>query len=371
MPPRILTAMFAILLAECTQARAQSESPKPEPGLTVERAYNGVDRPAVINVVSPRAFGTVTLQLMDFDGVPLAQPIQVYPGRVDLAEKLPEIWNLRRTAYLQLLDVSTPVGSALVLQPMLSRMVPETEVRTHPVTGNPSTRIVGWIDENDPSMLMPKPPPESADAQPATRAKVPDRPPPIPGKEEVPEPPPEEPPPSPVQEEAEPVERLFAGLRIWPERDVMLRTTKGNVHICLKPDEAPNTVWNFLELARGGFYRGIPFHRIVPLTTNGLPFVIQAGDPTATGDGGPGYWLPIEDSRLPHDLGVISMARSDDPDSNGSQFFICLSREGTARLDGQYCAFGYAVDGTHGDQGDCGSGVGRHQGGSAEGSAGD
>lgn len=83
----------------------------------------------------------------------------------------------------------------------------------------------------------------------------------------------------------------------------------------------------------------------MPLTAAGQPFVIQAGDPTATGDGGPGYWLPIEDSHLPHDFGVISMARSDDPDSNGSQFFFALSRAGTARLDGQYCAFGYAVDG--------------------------
>ena len=78
---------------------------------------------------------------------------------------------------------------------------------------------------------------------------------------------------------------------------------------------------------------------------NAQPFVIQAGDPTGTGDGGPGYWLPLEDSKLQHDFGVISMARSDDPDSNGSQIFIALSREGTARLDGQYCAFGYAVDG--------------------------
>ena len=113
----------------------------------------------------------------------------------------------------------------------------------------------------------------------------------------------------------------------------------------MRPDAAPNTAWNFISLCEGGFYRGIDFHRIVPMTRDGDPFVIQAGDPTASGSGGPGYWLPIEKSDLPHDFGVISMARDVDPDSAGSQIFICLSRAGTARLDGHYCGFGYAVDG--------------------------
>lgn len=354
----LLTRTIAVscLVSIASMAPAQSArpredaaaAPKPPPGLSVDHLFNGVNRPVMIDVVSPRSFGTVTLQLMDFDGQPIGPPIQTYPGRVDLAEKMPGIWNLRRTAYLQLIDISQPVGSALVLQPMLSRMVPKTEIRTHPVTGNPSTRIVGWIDENDPSMLTPAPPKPAAPPaaqQPTTRAKVPDRPPEIPGQERKEEPPP--PPPEPTKPEPPPtlIERVFAGLRIYPERDVVLRTSKGDIRICLKADEAPNTAWNFLELSRGGFYRGVVFHRIVPLTANGLPFVIQAGDPTASGDGGPGYWLPIEDSKIQHDFGVISMARSDDPDSNGSQFFLCLSREGTQRLDGQYCAFGYAVDG--------------------------
>jgi peptidyl-prolyl cis-trans isomerase B (cyclophilin B) len=81
------------------------------------------------------------------------------------------------------------------------------------------------------------------------------------------------------------------------------------------------------------------------LTRAGEPFVIQSGDPTGGGDGGPGYPLPMEPGGLRHEFGVISMARADHPDSAGSQFFICLSRAGTARLDGQYCAFGYAVEG--------------------------
>lgn len=317
-----------------------------EAGLHAEHLYNGVQRPARITVTSPRSFGTVSLALMEFDGKPLAEPISVHPGIVDLDEALPQIWDLRRTAYLQLLDGERPVGSALVLQPMLSRMVPVTEVKPHPTRGTLHTSIVGWIDENDPSMQAP--PQEKEKVQSPTEQS----PKPLaPGSaggtatasNEVS---PDSNPKSKI-EDPQSIERLFTGLRIYPERDVILHTTHGDIRLAMKPDEAPNTVWSFLELAGGGFYRNIQFHRIVPLTTSTppFPFVIQAGDPTATGDGGPGYWLPIEDSKLPHDFGVISMARSDDPDSNGSQFFIALSREGTARLDGQYCAFGYAVEG--------------------------
>ena len=113
----------------------------------------------------------------------------------------------------------------------------------------------------------------------------------------------------------------------------------------MRPDHAPNTVWNFLRLSDGGFYDGVTFHRIVPFLRSGEPFVIQAGDPTGTGNGGPGYWLPIEPSELPHDFGVISMARDLPVDSAGRQFFFCLSRAGTSALDGHYCSFGYAVEG--------------------------
>ncbi|MCH8822184.1 MAG: peptidylprolyl isomerase [Planctomycetes bacterium] len=125
-----------------------------------------------------------------------------------------------------------------------------------------------------------------------------------------------------------------------------MHTSLGDIRLAMRPDQAPNTAWNFLELCAGGFYDGVVFHRVVPMTIAGDPFVIQAGDPTGSGNGGPGYWLPIEPSQLPHDFGVISMARDTPPDSAGSQFFICLSRAGTAALDGSYCAFGYAISGS-------------------------
>ena len=73
--------------------------------------------------------------------------------------------------------------------------------------------------------------------------------------------------------------------------------------------------------------------------------MVQGGDPTGTGDGGPGWNLALEPSDLPHARGVLGMARGDDPHSAGSQFYIGLSRDGTARLDGQYCTFAFMLDG--------------------------
>ena len=318
------------LICACLLAASQESSTEaagPKAGITPEHLYSGVDRPTVITVVSPRSFGTVSLVLMTADGT-VIETVEVHPGRIDLDEKLPAIWSLRKTAYLQLVDLQQPFGAALVLQPMLSRMVPQTREETHPVRGTKYSRIVGWVDENQ---LPPEPVPTTqphADEQTSTAADPHHANPPVDSK---PQPPPA-------------IDRLFTGLRMYPEQDVILETTSGDIRLAMRPDEAPNTAWNFLELSRGGFYRDVAFHRIVPLI-NGNPFVVQAGDPTGTGDGGPGYWLPIENSQLEHDFGVISMARSDDPDSNGSQIFIALSRAGTARLDGQYCAFGYAVDG--------------------------
>ncbi|MFZ4508299.1 MAG: peptidylprolyl isomerase [Fimbriimonas sp.] len=141
-------------------------------------------------------------------------------------------------------------------------------------------------------------------------------------------------------------DQAFAGYRVWVDQNVVFRTTFGEIELRMRPDAAPNTAWNFLELVRGGFYRQIPWHRIVAIRpSNGQPFVIQAGDPTGTGNGGPGFAYALEKSPLEHDFGVISMARSTDPNTNGSQIFIALSREGTKHLDGRYAAFGEAIRG--------------------------
>lgn len=111
----------------------------------------------------------------------------------------------------------------------------------------------------------------------------------------------------------------------------------------LYPEIAPETVRNFVELVEKGFYDGVIFHRIIP------GFMIQGGDPTGTGTGGPGYHIKGEftsngfENKLEHDRGVLSMARSMDPDSAGSQFFIMVAK--SPHLDGQYAAFGKVIEG--------------------------
>jgi len=103
------------------------------------------------------------------------------------------------------------------------------------------------------------------------------------------------------------------------------------------PDSAPNTVANFIYLAKKGFYDGLTFHRVEP------DFVIQGGDPNGNGTGGPGYHIKAEFNSRKHLEGTVAMARSDDPDSAGSQFYICLAPQPS--LDGKYTVFGQVIEG--------------------------
>lgn len=113
--------------------------------------------------------------------------------------------------------------------------------------------------------------------------------------------------------------------------------------IDLYPEIAPNTVNNFIELVEKGFYDGLIFHRVIP------GFMVQGGDPDGLGTGGPGYGIKGEfakngfENTLAHTRGVLSMARSNDPDSAGSQFFIM--HQDAPHLDGSYAAFGEVVAG--------------------------
>ena len=140
-----------------------------------------------------------------------------------------------------------------------------------------------------------------------------------------------------------PTPKAYSGVRAWSDRNILIETTKGSMTFELRADQAPNTSFNFIHLCEGGFYTDIAFHRI--LGTKQFPFVVQVGDPTGLGSGGPGYAIDLEDSKLLHDFGVLSMARTPDPNSNGSQVFICLSRERCASLDTQYTAFGQLIAG--------------------------
>ena len=117
-------------------------------------------------------------------------------------------------------------------------------------------------------------------------------------------------------------------------------TDKGNMTIEFYEKDAPIAVDNFTKLAKKGFYDGVTFHRVIP------NFVIQGGDPTGTGAGGPGYTIKCEltGNNQYHDKGVLSMAHAG-KDTGGSQFFICHSRDNTAHLDRKHTCFGKVVEG--------------------------
>ncbi len=250
--------------------------------------------------------GALTLLLLDASGEVLAVAHEV-SGRVDLRSVLPPVKDLQKAAWLQLTRNDAPMGSPIVVQPMREPPPVRTMRDLRPGTTTEYTRVIGWGNE----------------ALDAGDAKVKDEQ----AKWIAGDPP------------------ILSGYKVYAEMDAVIRTDHGEIRIAFAPDEAPATAWNFRTLARDGFYDDGGFHRVVPVDRQGRPFVIQGGDPTQTGNGGPGYALALEPSTLAHDYGVISMARADDPHSAGSQFFLALGREGCARLDGQYCAFGYAVAG--------------------------
>lgn len=140
---------------------------------------------------------------------------------------------------------------------------------------------------------------------------------------------------------------LFAAASLQAATDevAVIETSKGRLVLEFWPDVAPKTVENFKKLAKSGFYDGTAFHRII------AGFMAQGGDPLTKdlskeamwGTGDPGYKIPAEFNDRKHTRGVVSMARSQDPNSAGSQFFLML---GTApHLDNQYTGFGKVVDG--------------------------
>lgn len=246
------------------------------------------------------------LVLLDRDAAELGRE-RVVPGEIDLARVFPQIRGATRAVRVQTLVSGSPEGSPLVVIPLATRPTIRLAEDLRPDGKTKYTRVIGWGEE----LLDP-----GNTAHQALKAAWP---------------------------KADPAP--YSGFRLERDRDVVFETTAGRIRFAMRPDEAPATARNFVELAESGFYDGTIVHRIVPADRNGKPFVIQGGDPTGTGDGGPGYDIALEPSRLKHDFGVVSMARNDWPDSAGSQWFVCLSREATARLDGQYCAFGYAVEG--------------------------
>jgi cyclophilin family peptidyl-prolyl cis-trans isomerase len=121
------------------------------------------------------------------------------------------------------------------------------------------------------------------------------------------------------------------------KKAVITLANGGRIEMDLYPDVAPLTVANFAKLAGSGFYNNLTFHRVEP------GFVVQGGDPNGNGTGGPGWTVKAEFSNKPHIRGTLAMARAQDPDSAGSQFYICLAP--APFLDGKYTVFGQVTKG--------------------------
>ncbi len=271
------------------------------------RLYCPPHGPLEINIRRGDAGESLTLMLIDRNGEVLGMAKDVQ-GRVNLLEVISGIDSLDRAAWLQLVQGDHPLGPPIVIQPIREPPPVRTTRATRPNSTATFTKIIGWgdqpLDADDPTIDEER------------KSWIAGDPP------------------------------IISGFKAYIDMDVLIRTDHGEILVALAPDEAPSTAWNFRTLARDGFYDHSGFHRVVPSDREGKPFVIQGGDPTLTGNGGPGFALALEPSTLPHEYGVISMARADEPHSAGSQFFFALGREGTARLDGQYCSFGYAVSGS-------------------------
>ena len=150
---------------------------------------------------------------------------------------------------------------------------------------------------------------------------------------------------APVRSEEKKEEKKDAAAMNEPKEVAVIKTSEGDMVAEFWPDVAPKTVENFKKLAKSGFYDGTAFHRVIK------GFMIQGGDPLTKdeskqsrwGTGDPGYKIDAEFNKKSHERGVLSMARSQDPNSAGSQFFIC---HGAPKfLDGQYTAFGKLIKG--------------------------
>ena len=150
---------------------------------------------------------------------------------------------------------------------------------------------------------------------------------------------------APVRSEEKKEEKKDAAAMNEPKEVAVIKTSEGEMVAEFWPDVAPKTVENFKKLAKSGFYDGTAFHRVIK------GFMIQGGDPLTKdeskqsrwGTGDPGYKIDAEFNKKSHERGVLSMARSQDPNSAGSQFFICHGHP--KFLDGQYTAFGKLIKG--------------------------
>ena len=198
--------------------------------------------------------GGFGLVLLDGAGVVMDSYEGLAPGTFDLGEVLPKIWSLKNAARAQVIVDGVAVGTPVVVQPMHTPPKVRTVQDLRPEGNTKYTRVIGFddtaIDPDDQDMLEKM---KSA-------------------------------------EDWEPREpAVNSGVRVYLDRDILLRTEFGDIRIALAPEFAPNTAWNFRHLSEGGFYDETIFHRIVHLDRDGRRFVIQGGDPSGSGGGSAGW----------------------------------------------------------------------------------
>jgi peptidyl-prolyl cis-trans isomerase B (cyclophilin B) len=255
--------------------------PTAQAELRPSKLYNGVNRSFNVQLLAPTTAKKVELQLWDAGAEKPSASLTVKPGTLDLAKMFPVLWKDKSKTVRYVQTVMD--GKPWDSALVLQPMVSPTISRL-----NADGKTVNFLPDED---------------------------------------------------------QEFAGYRAYPDRNLRIETSLGVMEFLLRPDAAPNTVFNVRSFAEGGLYDDTIWHRVVAKRADGTPFVIQGGDPAGTGSGGPGWAYALEDSTLPHDFGVISIARSTDPNTNGCQIFVCLSREGTKHLDHRYAAFGQMIMG--------------------------
>jgi len=278
--------------------------------LTPARLYVPLNQAVTVTVADPEPSGEkLSVRLIDPVTGSTVSSAPTRSGEVDLASMFPSLWAepAPRVLLAQLVRGDEEFGPPLVLQPLIQR---------EPARDGLTQEAMEAIRLRDAEALSRLS--GLTDAERTKRASTP----------------------------ALDNTLAYCGLRLYEDRLVRLQTTAGPITIALRPEHAPNTAFLFRTLVDGGLYNGTVFHRVVAADAMGRPFLVQAGDPTGAGQGGPGFHTEFEPSTLPHDLGVLSLARRPtELNSGGSQFFICLSREACAALDGRYTAFGQVIGG--------------------------
>jgi cyclophilin family peptidyl-prolyl cis-trans isomerase len=282
--------------------------------ITPPRAYARIHGPVRIDVSIPSVARGQRLEiaLLSADGATTIFKAPLPSGEADLASIFPSFWDAESPGlcYAQALANSRPIGAPLVIEPLLTRPG---------YVDGWSAQVLAAFERRDEDALR-----VLMSLGEGARADL--------------------------RASAEPrgsaAAIIWSGARVYVDHRVVLKTSAGDITLELRPDAAPATAYRFLSLVRDGYYDGTSFHRVIAEDSRGRPYLIQAGDPTATGAGGSGERFPFEASTLGHDFGVVSMARHPaDPNSASGQFFICLSREACASLDGRYTAFARVIGG--------------------------